>query len=100
MPKIDQGTVLDAELPLPSISEQSRIVADVGRQLSMVQSLTVGIEDALIRSAHLRRAILEYAFAGQAAPQDPTDEPASDLVTRIATERSLTSLTHRRSKQA
>ncbi len=46
------------------------------------------IELRLRRSAALRRSILERAFRGELVPQDPTDEPASALLERIAAERS------------
>jgi type I restriction enzyme S subunit len=34
----------------------------------------------------LRRFILDLAVRGKLAPQDPNDEPASELLKRIATE--------------
>jgi hypothetical protein len=46
------------------------------------------VERALRRSAVLRRAILEQAFSGKLVPQDPCEEPASVLLTRIAAARS------------
>jgi len=36
------------------------------------------------------QAILAKAFSGQLVPQDPTDEPASELLTRIRRERAAT----------
>ncbi|MDA8848161.1 restriction endonuclease subunit S [bacterium] len=39
------------------------------------------------RASQLRRSILAAAFSGQLVPQDPTDEPASVLLERIAAER-------------
>ena len=35
----------------------------------------------------LRQSILRHAFSGQLVPQDPNDEPASELLKRIADER-------------
>jgi type I restriction enzyme, S subunit len=57
------------------------------RQLSIVDVMDAQIDRALRRSAALRRSILEQAFSGKLVPQDPSDEPASLLVERIATER-------------
>lgn len=35
----------------------------------------------------LRQSILKRAFSGKLIPQDPSDEPASELLARIQTER-------------
>jgi hypothetical protein len=44
--------------------------------------------DAKLKNAQgLRHAILRHAFTGQLVPQDPNDEPASELLKRIAAER-------------
>ena len=45
------------------------------------------MDAALARSAGLRRSVLKAAFEGRLVPQDPSDEPASVLLERIAAER-------------
>ncbi|MCA1702686.1 MAG: restriction endonuclease subunit S [Actinobacteria bacterium] len=87
MPKIDQGAILAAQLPLPPSEEQHRIVAAVSRELTILDSLTTAIDHALIRSEQVRRAILGRAFSGRLVPQDPSDEPASVLLNRVERER-------------
>ena len=87
MPKIDQSDVERLPVPVPPLEEQRRIVAEVERQLSLVDALAAAVDAALRRSAALRRAILERAFAGELVAQDPSDEPASVLLERIAAER-------------
>jgi type I restriction enzyme S subunit len=70
--------------PLP---DQHRIVAEVERRLSLTGALAAATAAALKRSAALRRQVLERAFTGKLAPQDPADEPASALLERIKAER-------------
>ena len=41
----------------------------------------------LARSAALRQSILKDAFAGRLVPQDPSDEPAAELLARIRASR-------------
>ena len=41
----------------------------------------------LTRSAALRQSILKDAFAGKLVPQDPSDEPAAELLARIRASR-------------
>jgi type I restriction enzyme S subunit len=42
---------------------------------------------ALDQAADLRAALLRAAFAGTLVPQDPADEPASELLARIRAQR-------------
>ena len=77
-------------IPVPPLEEQRRIVARVEEQLAAVDALRAAIERAQRRSATLRRAVLERAFRGELVPQDPSDEPAATLLTRIRAERDTT----------
>lgn len=70
-------------IPLPSLAEQRRIVAEVERRLSFIDQLERTLETNLARANRLRQSILKRAFAGQLVPQDPNDEPAAVLLERI-----------------
>ena len=70
-------------IPLPPLAEQRRIVAEVERQLSVIQQAEATMEASLKRVGLLRQSILKRAFSGQLVPQDPDDEPASLLLERI-----------------
>ncbi len=75
------------EFPVPPLDEQREIVQDVRRQLSLLDAFDAELRTALRRSESLRGGILAAAFRGKLAPQDPADEPASELLARIAAER-------------
>ena len=75
------------EFPLPSFSEQSYIVTEVERRLSILANVEATVEAELKRAESTRQGILRRAFAGQLVPQDATDEPASVLLKRIQAER-------------
>jgi type I restriction enzyme S subunit len=53
------------EIPLPSLDEQRRIVAEVERRLSVVGEVESAVEAGLARSARLRQAVLRSAFEGR-----------------------------------
>ena len=84
---INTTQLLGMPIPLPPLAEQSRIVAEVERRLSVTQQSEVAVEASLARAERLRQSILKQAFSGQLVPQDPTDEPASVLLERIKAER-------------
>ena len=85
--KIAQPQLANLVLPLPPLSEQSYIVAEVERRLSILANVEVTVEAELKRAESTRQGILRRAFAGQLVPQDAADEPASVLLERIQAER-------------
>jgi type I restriction enzyme, S subunit len=84
---LTQQRFAELRVPLPSPDEQARVVEAVEDQLSVIQHLEADLQTRP-RSAHgLRQAILRHAFTGKLVSQDPSDEPASALLGRIATQR-------------
>ena len=75
-------------IPMAPLSEQERIAARVDKQLAKLDRLRGSIRCALDQVRSLRRSILADAFSGRLVPQDPSDEPASVLLERIAASRS------------
>jgi len=70
-------------IPLAAPEEQSEIVNIVEEKLSQIDALEIWCATELTRSATLRQSILKDAFSGRLVPQDPADEPASELLRRI-----------------
>jgi len=68
---------------LPPAGEQSRIVKAVQTALSLVDHLSLQLENLVARAARLRQSILKWAFEGKLVPQDPNDLPASVLLEQI-----------------
>jgi len=74
-------------LPLPPLSEQHRIVAEVEGRFSVLDKIEAAIAANLKRAERLRQAILKQAFEGKLVPQDPNGESAIVLLERIREER-------------
>jgi type I restriction enzyme, S subunit len=73
-------------IPIPEVSEQYEIVRIVEQYISKISRLESSLSDALLRRQRLLSSILGAAFSGQLVPHDPSDEPASFVLDRIAAE--------------
>lgn len=80
---LNQRILTEIAFPLPSIEEQKQIAAVIDAKFSIVEKLESTIGENLRQTEALRQSILKKAFSGQLVPQDPHDEPASALLTRI-----------------
>ena len=74
-------------LTLPPLMEQKAIVEAVEERLSVIDRLESDLVAKLKAAQGLRQSILKQAFTGELVPQDPNDEPAAELLKRIAAER-------------
>jgi type I restriction enzyme S subunit len=52
-------------IPLPPVAEQQRILAEVERQLSVIEELAAVIGTSVQRAERLRQSILMHAFSGR-----------------------------------
>lgn len=78
-------------IPIPPLAEQRRIVAKIEELMPLVERYGKAQQalDQLNESlpAHLRQSILQEAIQGRLVPQDPKEEPASELLKRIRKEK-------------
>ncbi len=92
------GRFSEIEFPIPPLEEQTAIVDEVERHLSIITAADALIERNLKRAARLRQSILKRAFEGKLVPQDPSDEPADKLLDRIRQQRAETNGSETRKK--
>ena len=71
-------------LPLPPLAEQKRIGAAIDELFRVVDSLGAAAGSLEVAAKRLDKKILDLAIRGKLVPQDPSDEPASELLKRIA----------------
>lgn len=78
-------------IPLPPVGEQRAIVRRIEYLQSLLGALVLSVDTAVRRSKSLRSSVLSTAFSGRLVHQDPSDEPASVLLERIAATRGSSS---------
>ncbi|GGY00994.1 restriction endonuclease subunit S [Streptomyces djakartensis] len=90
--QVGQANVNSAKLamfpiPVAPEEEQKEIMEHLREWYRLLGRSDQGRETASLRSARLRQALLRAAFAGRLTRQSLGDEPASELLARIAAER-------------
>lgn len=68
LPHISGEGIQSFDFPLPPLAEQTRIVAEVERRLSVVEELEAVVTTSLQRATRLRQSVLQKAFTGGLAP--------------------------------
>jgi type I restriction enzyme, S subunit len=84
---LNKFRVSSIQIPLCALAEQVEVSSRLSEKLSIIENISHEISDALSRSEAFRQSILKKAFSGQLVPQDPNDEPASELLARIKVEK-------------
>lgn len=75
---------------VPSVQEQAEIVRRVEALFAFADRLEARLQTAKTATERLTPALLAKAFRGELVPQDPNDEPASELLRRLQHEAPLT----------
>ncbi len=82
-PNISKEIIVNTPIPVPPAEEQKRIVREIEKWLGLLKDIDksslfihTGINDCKAR-------ILDLAIHGKLVPQDPSDEPAIELLKRI-----------------
>ena len=67
-PNLNLSLVRAVAIPLPPVSEQARIVAEIDRRLSLVRGVETEVDNNLKRAQSLRQATLATAFGLNSKP--------------------------------
>ena len=70
--------------PLPPLAEQKRIVAKIEELFAVAGALGTAAEGLGNAARRLDRKILDLAIRGKLVPQNPDDEPVSELLKRMS----------------
>ena len=83
MPRLSTTDACKGSIPLPPLAEQQRIVEEIERWFKLIDIIEQGKADLQSSIKQAKNKILELAIHGKLVPQDPNDEPASELLKRI-----------------
>jgi len=89
-PRINLKQLRSFAIELPPLSEQTEIVRRVELLFAFADRLEARLQAGQTATSRLTPALLAKAFRGELVPQDPTDEPAAELLRRLAESRSAT----------
>lgn len=91
IPHLNKELFFTLPVPIPPYAEQERIVAKIEELLPLVDGYGEAEERLKKLNAEfpdkLRKSILQQAVQGKLTERDPADEPASELLKRIRTEK-------------
>ncbi|MCB0490717.1 MAG: restriction endonuclease subunit S, partial [Cyclobacteriaceae bacterium] len=85
--RIHPDQIANIRIPLPDLKTQRGMVEKFKGMENRSEMVTVELSDQLDLVNQLRQAFLREALQGKLVPQDPKDEPASELIKRIKAEK-------------
>ena len=84
---LPREVLMSVPVPLPPLAEQKRIVEKLNAMLNEAARVAEGTERLTQLRKKARAKILDLAIRGKLVKQEKTDEPAAELLKRIATEK-------------
>ena len=83
LPNLHLVDIKKTMIPLPPISEQKRIVTEIEHWFVWIEQIRQSKTDLQDVIKQTKSKILDLAIHGKLVPQDPSDEPASELLKHI-----------------
>ena len=83
VPSLTQSAIGEVFIPIPPINEQKHITDGISYWFGFIDTLESNLNNLQLTIKQTKSKILDLAIHGQLVPQDPTDEPASELLKRI-----------------
>lgn len=87
LPRISPKKLAELIIPLPPLSEQSRIAAKIAQLFALLRKVESYTQQYAKLQTLLKSKVLDLAMRGKLVKQDPNDEPASVLLEKIKAEK-------------
>ena len=98
--RIDLSLFKTFPIPMPPRAEQTEVVRRVEALFAFADRLEARLRRAQTAVDRLTPSLLAKAFRGELVPQDPADEPAAELLKRLAAQREAAPTRPRRQRTA
>lgn len=82
-PKLNQDNLNRIPVPLPPFMEQLRIIDSMAQSQVIIDSIAEKQKEIVDAVSIAKSKVLDLAIHGKLVPQDPSDEPAIELLKRI-----------------
>ena len=82
-PGLSVAKIEEVPIPLPPIEEQERIVSKIHKWFGLIEHIGNTTTSLLDTISLTKSKILDLAMQGKLVPQEPSDEPAADMLRRI-----------------
>ena len=82
---------MNLNIPLPPYKEQKRIADEIEKWSRQIYKIDVDRDNLTHTIKQVKNKVLDIAIHGKLVPQDPTDEPAAELLKRINSNAEITS---------
>ena len=82
-PKLSQDNLNKIPIFLPPLEEQKRVLVEIERWFALIDQIEQGKADLQTFINKAKSKILDLTINGKLVPQDPNEEPASELLKRI-----------------
>lgn len=86
-PNISRTKIVATPIPLPPLAEQTRIADKVSELFKQVDVIEKNVAEYHDLEQAMRSKLLDLAMRGKLVEQDPSDEPASELLKQIQAEK-------------
>ena len=96
---INQSDVCRTPIPLAPPREQEILLKQAESAITALTKVDNQLSSMIATLTQLDQSILSTAFRGELVPQDPNDEPASELLSRIRASRAATDTKKKPSKK-
>ncbi len=81
--RVHKEIFTDLHIPLPPFAEQQRIVEEIEYWFALIDQIEQDQSDLQTAIRQTKSKILDLAIHGKLVPQNPNNEPASELLKRI-----------------